>query len=156
MYWGVPQNVLKIPTLQGIMWEKLIVIINRPLRLVKYRRCEKSRQFLTSVSFPDEQVCWGPCRWSSPSKWNMFKKPRDCKNKMELLTYNGLGLICGAEEHVFRLKVSVTDLLGVEIWYCRSNLKVRVVDKIFLRHKKRTWKKWSFASFSFNLVFSII
>ena len=45
----------------------------------------------------------------------MFKKPRDCKNKMELLTYNGLGLICGAEEHVFRLKVSVTDLLGVEI-----------------------------------------
>ena len=48
----------------------------------------------------------------------MSKKSRDCKNTVEkelLFTYNGLGLICGAEEHVFRLKVSVTDLLGVEI-----------------------------------------
>ena len=47
----------------------------------------------------------------------MSKKSRYCNNstEKELFTYNGLGLICGAEEHVFRLKVSVTDLLGVEI-----------------------------------------
>ena len=154
MYWGVPQNVLKIPTLHDILRDKLI-----PIKAGEVEGMWKSCKFLTLVLFPDEQVCWDPCRWSSPSKWNMSRKPRDCKNTPEkelLFTYNGLGLICGAEEHVFRLKVSVTDLLGVEIWYCRSNLKVRVVNKICLWHKKRTWKKWSFASFSFNLVFSII
>ena len=34
------------------------------LTLVTQRECEKSCKFLTLVLFPDEQVCWDPCRWS--------------------------------------------------------------------------------------------